>query len=105
MKQRKTLKDIKTFPSYIPLSKPTVRSKLRDAGKNCYQEQFDEVGRFIMDNFHSFDLSTFYASSKGREIPADEIPALFAAFTREMKAQGRIREVAGCYESSVWVCV
>ena len=100
--------EIKTYPSYLPAN-PTrkVKEKLDrlDSGRNSYQQQFDAVGRFVLENFDSFDLSTFYACSKSREIPSEEMPVLFDQFCREMVAQNRIREVAGCYESSVWVCV
>lgn len=94
---------IKSYPSYVPATpSKKLKEKLdrRENGQNSYSDQWDNLCDFIMANYPSFQIADFYANRK--DIPVEEIPALFADFVAEKIRANHIAEIKGCYSTSVY---
>ena len=83
------------------------KRKDRSDGQNDYLKSFLFAASAIADNFEhrTFDFQDLALYANHLDVPADELKRYFGLWVRHLKKGGRVQEISGCYNDSVFAFV
>jgi hypothetical protein len=93
-------------PSFRPRNNRPIQDYIpdvkKDTGSNNYRDSFTAIARMLQQNYPEFEVSHALALSKTFNIPVNILVQLFEGFTRALVLDGKLQEIKGCYDTSVF---